>query len=292
MVVGQGTHGKCRMNRKVTERLHPCLPLVLILLTGAAVGCAHQTPRLCAPTQPNGWRAQPVTIVSRFAPDADLDPAANTPVGDEGYNLYILTVAAHWDYSNTRSFVSSFAQRPWGHSWLVLESPGNRLEYALNGNFGRMQPSYHEGVKQRLLAGEPNPISYLWETMSDGRREIGKTDRIPSFVWRMPITRRRHQLIHEFLMQRKCDRFGIRSDNCTDMVAEAGALAGINLIHRVRLTVPPEVKFRGRMRRVWTDPQYRIVEFSVPDVLELDLRQLAQFGIGSDATDSYLAMKR
>jgi hypothetical protein len=280
------------MNGKVNERLHPSLALVLILLTGAAAGCAHQTPRLCTPMQPNGWRAQPVAIVSRFTSDADLDPAAKTPVGDEGYYLYVLTVAAHWDYSNTTTFISSFARRPWGHSWLVLESPENRLEYALNGNFGQIQPSYHEGVKQRILNGDPNPISYLWETMSDGRREIGKTDRIPSFVWQMPITRRRHQLIHEFLMQKKCDRFGIRSDNCTDMVAEAGALAGINLIHRIRLTVPPEVRFQGRMRRVWTDPHYRIVEFSVPDVLELDLRQLAQFGIGRDATDSYLAMKR
>ncbi|MCX5685142.1 MAG: hypothetical protein NT049_15875, partial [Planctomycetota bacterium] len=83
-----------------------------------------------------------------------------------------------------------------------------------------------------------------------------------------------------------CDRFGIRSDNCSDMVVEAGALAGINLIHRMRFTVPPEIKFQDRMLRIWTDPKYRILEFSTPDVLEADLRQLARFGIGSDATES------
>jgi hypothetical protein len=264
----------------------------MILLTWAAAGCARQTPRLCAPMQPDGWSAQPIAIVSRFAPDADLDPAVKTPVGDEGYCFYILTVAANWDYRDTTSFLSSFAQRPWGHSWLVLESPQNRLEYGLSGNFGRMKPRYHEGMIQRLRDGDPNPIGYLWETMSDGKREIGKTDRIPSFVWRMPITRRRHQLIYEFLMQKKYDRFGIRSDNCTDMVVEAGALAGINLIHRMRFTVPPEIKFQGRMLRIWTDPQYRILEFGTPDVLEADLRQIARFGIGSDATESYLAAKR
>jgi len=242
--------------------------------------------------QPDGWSAQPIAIESRFAPDADLDTAAKTPVGDEGYCLYILTVAANWDYSDTASFLSSFAQRPWGHSWLVLESPQNRLEYGLSGNLGRMKPRYHEGVIQRLRDEDPNPIGYLWETMSDGQREIGKADRIPSFVWRMPITRRRHQLIYEFLMQKKCDQFGIRSDNCTDMVVEAAALAGINLIHRMRLTMPPEVKFQGRMLRVWTDPKYRILEFSTPDVLEVDLRHLAQFGIGSEATESYPAVKR
>ena len=176
-----------------------------------------------------------------------------------------------------------------GSSW---KAPEGRLEYGLSGNFGRMKPRYHEGVIQKLREGDPNPIGYLWETMSDGKREIGKADRVPSFVWRMPITRRRHQLIYEFLMQRKCDQFGIRSDNCTDMVVEAGALAGINLIHRIRLTVPQEMKFQGRILRIWTDPQYRVLEFSTPDVLEVDLRQLAQFGIGGEATESYLAAER
>jgi hypothetical protein len=76
------------------------------------------------------------------------------------------------------------------------------------------------------------------------------------------------------------------------MVIETAALAGINLIHRIRLTLPPEKKFLGRTLRVWTDPQYRILEYSTPDVLEADLRQLARFGIGSDVTEWYLALKR
>jgi hypothetical protein len=42
--------------------------------------------------------------------------------------------------------------------------------------------------------------------------------------------------------------------------------------------------------RAWTDPQYRILEFSSPDVLEADLRQLAQFGIGIDVTKWYLSL--
>jgi hypothetical protein len=75
------------------------------------------------------------------------------------------------------------------------------------------------------------------------------------------------------------------------MVAETAALAGINLSHRIRLTLPPETKFLGKPARIWTDPQYRILEFSTPEVLEVDLRQLAQLGIGSDATEWYLALK-
>jgi hypothetical protein len=130
----------------------------------------------------------------------------------------------------------------------------------------------------------------LWQTRSDGQFLIGKPDRPPTFVWRMPITRKRYQLLYEYVMHRKYDQFGIRSHDCTDMVAETAALAGINLIHRIRLTMPPEKKVWGQTVRVWTDPQYRILEFSLPDVLEVDLRQLAQFGIGMDVTKLYRSL--
>jgi hypothetical protein len=241
--------------------------------------------------QPDGWSAQPIVSESRFAPDADLDPATGTPVGDEGYYLYILTEAANWDFSDGSSLVFSIWLRPWAHSWIILESPGNRLEFGHTGDFGLKTPRYHEGVMQRARDGDPNPIAYLWQTMSDGQFQTGKPNRPPTFVWRMPITRRRHQLISEHVMQRKYDQFGVRTNNCTDMVVETAALAGINLIHRIHLTLPPQTKFLGRTLPVWTDPQYRILEFSTPEVLEVDLRQLAQIGIGSDATEWYLALK-
>jgi hypothetical protein len=76
------------------------------------------------------------------------------------------------------------------------------------------------------------------------------------------------------------------------MVIETAALAGINLIHRICLTLPPETKVWGRKRRLWTDPQYHILEYGTPEVLEVDLRQLARLGIGSDATKWYLSLKR
>jgi len=281
------------MNNKATERGYRARLLVVMRwLAGVAVRCAHRTPRLCAPMQPDGWSAQPIEIVCRFAPDADLDPATGTPVGDEGYYLYILNEAANWDYSSATSYLFSIWQRPWGHSWLILESPQDRLEFGHTGDLGQAKPRYHVGMLQRVRHRDPNAIAYFWQTMSDGLLQIGKPNRPPTFVWRMPITRRRYQLIYEYVMHRKYDQFGVRSNNCTDMVIETAALAGINLIHRIRLTWPPETKVLGRMRRVWTDPQYRILEYSTPDLLEVDLRQLARSGIGSDATEWYLALKR
>ena len=277
------------MNRKVTERVYRArLLVVVILLTGVAAGCAH---RIHAPMQPDGWSAQPIVIACRFAPDADLDPATGTPVGDDGYSFYILTEPANWDFSDASSLLFSIWQRPSAHSWIILESPGNRLEFGHTGNFGREKPRYHEGVMQRVREGDPNPIAYLWQTMSDGQFQIGKPSRPPTFVWRMPITRRRHQMIDEYVTQRKYDLFGLRTGNCTDFVMETAALAGINLTYRIRLTLPPEARFLGRTLRVWTDPQYRILEFGTPEVLEVDLRQLAQMGIGSDATAWYLSLK-
>jgi len=280
------------MKRKVTELAYrDCLLSVVRWLAGVAAGCVHKTHRLHAPMQPDGWSAQPIGIVRRFTPDADLNPTTGTPVGDEGYYLYILNEAANWDHSDPKSILFSIWQRPWAHSWLILESPEDRLECGHTGDFGLTRPRYHEGVFQRIQDGDPNPIAYLWQTMSDGQLQIGKPNRPPSFVWRMPITQRRYQLIYEYVMQRKYDQFGARTNNCTDMVIETAALAGINLIHRIRFTMPPETKVWGLTRRVWTDPQYRILEYSTPDVLEVDLRQLARLGIGSDVTEWYLALK-
>jgi len=266
------------------------LTRLLLLMTAVWIaGCVHQV-RYYAPLQPDGWSAQPISVPCRFVPDADLDPDTGVPVGDDGYYLYISLDAGDWDYSTTLSFIYSFWRNPGGHSWIILESPQNRVEYGHNGNFGLERPRYQEHVYQRVLDREPDPFAYLWETMSDGRLEIGRPDRTPTFVWRMPITKRRHQLIHEYVMNRTYDLFGVRNNNCVDMVTDAAALAGINLIHRLRLTIPknmPVSKTPG-----WTDPKYRVLEFSTPDVLQLDLRQLARFGIGNDVTEWYLNLKR
>jgi hypothetical protein len=265
---------------------------LLVTISIGTAGCARVAPPLYASMQPDGWSAQPVAIACRFAPDAELDPATRTPVGEEGYYLYILTKAGEWDYSTTRSFLVSGARQPWGHSWLILESPGSRLECGLNGNFGLEKPKYEEGLRQRLRDGDPNPIAYLWETMPDGRLEIGNGRRTPTFVWRMPITERRHGLILEHVTHWPFGQISLRDNNCVDLVTGAAELAGINLIHRVRLTVPPETNILGKTLRIWTNPQYRILEYSTPDLLEVDLRHLAQFGIGSDVTKWYLTSKR
>ncbi len=277
------------MRLKPTEHLYRAFIYVLnIVLAVVTTGCTH---RLYAPLQSDGWSAQPISVECRFASDADLDTDTNSPVGDEGYYLYILNEHANWDYSTASSLVFTIWLRPWAHSWLILESPFERLEFGHTGDLGIQTPRYHQEVFQGVRAGAPDPVAHLWQTRSDGQFQTGKPDRTPTFVWRMPITGRRHQLIHAYIMQRTYGQFGIRDNNCTDLVAEVAALAGIHLIHRIRLTLPEETNFLGRTRRVWTDPHYRILEYGTPEVLDSDLRQLARLGIGSDVTEWYLGLK-
>ena len=274
------------------EKLTGYLLALVRWLAGVALSCANRTPRLFAPMQPCGWKVQPFAIRCRFTPDADLDPETGTPLGDEGYYFYILNEAANWDYSGTRLLLFSILQRPWGHSWLMLESPGNRLECGHTGDLGESKPRYHDGVFQRIREGHQNPIAYLWQIRSDGFFQKGKPNRPPTFVWKLPVTRQKYELMHDYLMQRAYDQFGVRTNNCTDLVVATAALAGINLIHRIRLVMPPETDIWFRMRRVWTDPQYHILDYSTPDVLEADLRQLSRLGIGTDATKWYLALQQ
>ena len=280
------------MSGKAVELLQRAgLVLVRSAIAGV-IACARKKPKLYARPQPDGWTVQPIAVPNRFSTDANLDPGTGVPVGDEGYNLYILNESANWDYSEAPLLLFSIWQRPWAHSWLILESPEGRREFGHTGDFGETKLRYHDGVFQHIKDGKPDPIAYLWQTMADGQFQIGKPNRPPNFVWRMPITSRQHQSIHEFVMGRTYDEFGLRSNNCTDMVVETAALAGINLMHRIRLTLPPEAKVWGRARRVWTDPQYRILEYGTPDVLDVELRHLARLGIGSDATDWYLSGMR
>jgi hypothetical protein len=273
------------------EKLTDWLVAALRWLAGAAVKCTKRSPSLCAPLQPNGWQVKTFAINNRFTPDADLDPELGTPIGDEGYYLYILNEAANWDYSGHRILLLSIWQRPWGHSWLMLEKPGERLEFGHSGDLGDLQPRFHDGVFQRIRDGHENPIAYLWGTRSDGFFQIGKPNRPPNFVWKVPVTREKYQRMHDYVMGRNYERFGVVSHNCTDLVVATAALAGINLIHRIRLIMPSETDIWFRMRRVWTDPQYSVLDYSTPDVLEADLRQLTRLGIGEDVTKWYLALK-
>lgn len=274
-----------------TRICRTCFVLAMITMIYGITGCASEIPPLIASTQPDGWTAQPIAINNRFTADATRDPISGAPVGDPGYYLSVLTSANYWDYSNSQSFVTSFIKHPWGHTWIILESPNSRRECGHSGNYGVMQPHYHEGVIQGVRDGDPNPIAYLWKTMDDGQYEAGNPGDDPTFVWRVPITMRAFERIDEYILNREYTKFSLSTHNCGDMVTHVASLAGVNLASMVRITFPSEGDVQGHHLRVWTDPKYGTFEIRSIDLLELDLRHLVRLGIGSDVTAAYLASK-
>ena len=94
-------------NKKRHKVMKAFIRLFMLIPAIVIVGCANHRGVIYGPMQPDGWSAQPISINCRFAPDADLDPVTGTPVGDEGYYLYILTEAANWDYSHTTALLYS-----------------------------------------------------------------------------------------------------------------------------------------------------------------------------------------
>jgi len=284
-------NGKCFMNINDTPSVHRLTLIVVIAATTLATGCAREIPTLFSSMQPDGWSAQPIAINNRFTADVAFDEVSGTLVGDQGYFLYVLNNANYWDYRDAQSFVFSFVKHPRGHSWLILESPQGRIECGHSGNYGIKQPHYHDGVIQKIREGDPNPIAYLWQTMHDGQYESGNPGYDPTFVWRMPITKRGYERVHDYILNRDYQSFSLSTYNCGEMVTQAAALAGVNLASFVRLTFPPEGDVMGYHLRAWTDPAYRVFDIRSMDVLELDLRHLARMGIGSDATAQYLASK-
>lgn len=265
--------------------------IILLMATAMLSGCAREITTLYATTQNDGWGAQPIAVNHRFTADATRDPVSGIPVGEEGYFLHVLTSANYWDYGDAVAFVYSFVKHPWGHTWLILEGPQSRLECGHCGNYGVMQPRYHDGVIQKIKDGDPNPIAYLWETMEDGQFELGNPGYDPTYAWRLPITKQAHARIHQYILSREYKKFSLSAHNCGEMVTEAASLAGVNLSSQVRITFPDQGDIQGHHLRVWTDPQYGAFVLRSMDLLELDLRHLARLGIGTDATAIYRAKK-
>ncbi len=274
-----------------THRMCPLIAALLVTATGAITGCARPSPTLFAAPQADGWSAAPLAINSRFNEHVVLAEGSRTPIGDEDYSLSILTLANDWDYRDSRSFFRSIVKHPHGHAWLILEGPNDRIEGGHAGNYGEKKPRYHEGVVQRLRDGDPNPIEYIWRTLDDGQFEAGNPGYAPTFVWRLPLTRDAYDRIHAYLMNRDYARFSLITHNCGELVTEAASLAGVNLASMVRITFPAIIRLYGHTLRLWTDPEFSAFDVRSFDILELELRYLAELGIGHDATADYRAAR-
>jgi len=285
----------CRAHQPVRLPRRPIGAVgALLAALCASAGCARPPGMLDA-----DWQSSFAEVIrpETALPDAaDVEPGSGRLKGDAGYRLYVLTDAVGLDFTSPERFLETLHKHPngrkddhtVGHCWLILARPGGLMECGHTGEFGIVRPTYYRGISRRVRDGEPDPISYLWEAMPDGQFHRGPGIHKPTFVLRLPITRARHEAIYAYIDGYEYGSFRLTDHACTDFVAGAAALAGVNLAHRVRLTIPEEVTLRGRRVRLRTGKKYETISVSSPDLLEADLRRLAAEGVGEDATRWYL----
>jgi len=247
-------------------------------------------------TDPEEWQATVQRPDSVLNANASVDPNTGQLVGDPGYFLYLCTDAVGIQFDSAERFIRTLHKHPRGgkndqsvgHSWLILDGPGRMIERGHTGEFGVTQPTYYSGVWKRVANDDPNPIAYLWQDMNDGELQCGPGMHAPTFVLRIPLTREQHHAIDEYINDYDYRRFALLRHACSDFVAGAAELAGVNVTHRIRLRFPAEGTVHGHHIRVWTDPKYSELSIGSPDVLEKSLQRLAEQGIGEDATEWYL----
>jgi len=216
-------------------------------------------------------------------------------VGDTGYALYLLAFPVGMSFSDSNAFLQTLHKHPktgWkdhnvGHGWIIVESPEQTIECGHTGEDGIERPAYYQGVFEKIRARDPNPIAYLWEEFDDGRFVNGSNGHVPAFVAKLPITAAEHARLIEYINSYDYKHFSLVRKHCTEFVAGAAEIMGVNLVTKVRLKIPREVHFRGKRYTLWTDARYEYLTFGSPDVLDSDLRQLVKEGIAEDAAAWY-----
>ena len=191
------------MRHKVTERILSSVSLHVVNMVLAAVtaGCAHSHSTLRC----NPMAGVPSPLLSSAV--SRQMPIWTPPHEDAGGGRGILPLYPERSMpigtTALQRRLSSQSGCGRGHiagsSWKVPMTAWNSAIPATSGKSSRVTM---RGYFREFGRGIANPIAYLWQTMADGQFQTGKPNRPPTFVWRMPITRRRYQLIHEYVMQR------------------------------------------------------------------------------------------
>jgi hypothetical protein len=266
--------------------------LLAAVLAAGPLGCAR--PDSLAGEWDTSF-AQPLHPAAELTRDAPLDPSTGRLRGDAGYALYLLTDAVGIEFFTPERFLATLHKHPRGgkndhtigHCWLILDGPRELIECGHTGEFGIVKPTYYQGVMRRAREGHDDPIGYLWETMPDGEFHRGPGTHRPTFVLGLPLTAERHRAIYDFLNNYDYKPFSLVSHACTDFVARAAELAGVRVMHQVRLNVPRETRYAGRTIHLRSSQKYATITVGSPDLMEAHLRRLARRGIGWDARAWY-----
>ncbi|MBA3958497.1 MAG: hypothetical protein H0X51_08940 [Parachlamydiaceae bacterium] len=228
-----------------------------------------------------GWR--PSVAYREYY--AHLHKPICTRLLDSDYFLEIYVSARHLDYTTGKTLLQTIARHSgrgageFGHAWIRLEGliDGQRMyiEGGHSGETGLLQAKYFDGVMDYIESGETdsNPIRYLWATQEDGFFQEGSGGHQATFSIRIKLNSEQFQDILAFVKNYSFERYRLTDHQCCSFVAEAAALAGVELQHLQTVHIPSRIYFGGCWLPLWRDCKYREFVFGSPDVLEKSLMQ-------------------
>ncbi len=227
------------------------------------------------------------------APQVEVEPFI-----DSDYYLMIFVDARHLDYTNNCSFLNTVAKHPSdgsknrdvGHSWIYLHGPID-IEGGHSGELGIIQPKYFDGIMDYIDYGyvfkedcslpfryEPNPIKYLWEIQHDGFFQRGSGGHIPTYAVKIDLTPEQFERIYSFICSYDYTHYSITGNQCSSFVSHIAVLADLDLECEVTMKIEPEIYYRGRTVRLWSDPSFSLITISSPDILEKSLMKATTEG--------------
>jgi hypothetical protein len=228
-------------------------------------------------------------LPARVVHSARVSQAVSLSTEPTGYRLVLLTGSIGVDVPNGHLHVSGghrtglLKVTETGHSWVILESPGKRIECGLTPK----SRNWFGGVSKLQKEGDPDPISYLWRDLPDGKRHGHLRGFHPSFAAAVNLTEEQYAAIAKFIDGFDFRTFNLMKHECTTFTVETARQVGLELDYQLEIDIPRTARLLGKDYRVWTDPQYSELEIATPDVLERSLRDLAKQGIVQDVTKLY-----
>jgi len=227
-------------------------------------------------------------------------PLPNTPATASPYFVIFLVNAPHLDYTDNKSFLRTMAKHPSngskegdvGHAWIYLHGIRNGachvIEGGHSGERGIHQSRYFEGIIQNIESGCDNPISYLWESQTDGFFQWGNGGHCPTFAAKLNLTEQQYEKIVRFIQYYQFEDYSLIGNQCASFVAQIAALIDFPVDCQQTINIGSSLSFRNDSLPLWKDPIYSTITVSTPDVIERSLVQAVQVGHAEDVLSWYV----
>ncbi len=181
------------------------------------------------------------------------------------------------DYSSTESFIRSMSLNDGevGHAWLTLRFKDKVITGGHSGERGITQLRYCDAIQNNLDTGCQNPIQCLWEPQKDGFFQAGSGGHKATYSLKIPLTDATAKKIIKFIQNYPFMEYSLTGNQCTAFCVQAAAIAGVYLEDRVTLPLSQYVRLKGKRYKLWSDPTFREISFSSPDILQESMKKFS-----------------